>query len=220
MNTPPPVRAISKEQIAELPIRRYEGKVRLITTVPDLERARADLRQETVVGLDTETRPAFKKGETYLPCLVQAATARAVYLFQLRRVDVFPVINEMLSDARIVKAGVGLAYDVRQLKQVFPFDVNNVVDLGVIARRRGLGQTGVRNLAGMFLGFRIPKGNRTSNWAAPQLNPGQVAYAATDAWASRELYLKFESMGLLSQSPSPERGASEEAPVTESPEAT
>lgn len=220
MNTPPPLRAISKEQIAELPIRRYEGKVRLITTVPDLERARADLRQETVVGLDTETRPAFKKGETYLPCLVQAATARAVYLFQLRRVDVFPVINEMLSDARIVKAGVGLAYDVRQLKQVFPFDVSNVVDLGVIARRRGLGQTGVRNLAGMFLGFRIPKGNRTSNWAAPQLNPAQVAYAATDAWASRELYLKFESMGLLSQSPNPERDASEEARLTESPEAT
>lgn len=186
--------------MAELPIRRYEGKVRLITTVPDLEQARADIRKETVVGLDTETRPSFRKGETYLPCLVQAATARAVYLFQLSRVDVFPVINELLAEARIVKAGVGLAHDVRQLKLVFPFDVNNVVDLGVVARRRGLGQTGVRNLAGMFLGFRIPKGNRTSNWAAPQLNPAQIAYAATDAWACRELYLKFESLGLLSHS--------------------
>jgi len=200
---------ISKEALNELPIRRYEGKVRLITTVPELERARADLRQETVVGLDTETRPAFKKGETYLPCLVQAATAHAVYLFQLSRVDVIPVINEMLAEARIVKAGVGIAYDVKQLKEVFPFTVNNAVDLGVIARRRGLAQSGVRNLAGLMLGYRIPKGNRTSNWAAAQLSPAQIAYAATDAWASRELYLEFEKRGLLQgtgtspQSPGP-----------------
>jgi ribonuclease D len=49
----------------------------------------------------------------------------------------------------------------------------------------------------MFLGFRIPKGNRTSNWAAPRLSPAQINYAATDAWASRELYLRFEKEGLL-----------------------
>lgn len=191
------MQSISKETLNALPIRRYEGTVRLVTTLPDLEQARADLRQETVVGLDTETRPAFRKGEAYLPCLVQAATARAVYLFQLTRVDVIPVINEMLSEARIVKAGVGLAHDVRQLKEVFPFTVNNVVDLGVVARRRGLAQSGVRNLAGLLLGFRIPKGNRTSNWAVPQLNPAQINYAATDAWACRELYLEFVRRGLL-----------------------
>jgi ribonuclease D len=60
-----------------------------------------------------------------------------------------------------------------------------------------MGQSGVRNLAGMLLGFRIPKGNRTSNWAAPHLSPAQINYAATDAWACRELYLKFESERLL-----------------------
>jgi ribonuclease D len=81
---------------------------------------------------------------------------------------------------------------------VFPFTVANVLDLGVVARRRGLGQTGVRNLAGILLGFRIPKGNRTSNWATPRLSPAQITYAATDAWACRELYLRFESLGLLS----------------------
>ena len=171
--------------------------MRLFTTVPDLEQARADIRQEQVVGLDTETRPSFRKGEIYLPCLVQAATARAVYLFQLSRVDVIPVINELLAEARIVKTGVGLAHDLQKLKEVFPFTVNNTVDLGVIARRRGLGQSGVRNLAGMLLGFRIPKGNRTSNWAAPQLSPAQITYAATDAWACRELYLEFEKRGFL-----------------------
>jgi len=193
------MQVISKEALNELPVRRYEGKVRLIATVPDLEQARADLRQEAVVGLDTETRPSFRKGEVHLPCLVQAATARAVYLFQLSRVDVIPIINELLAAPQTVKTGVGLAHDLRQLKQVFPFEVENVVDLGVVARRGGLGQSGVRNLAGMLLGFRIPKGNRTSNWATPQLSPAQIAYAATDAWACRELYLEFEKRGLLQE---------------------
>lgn len=194
------MRVISREQLAELPIRRYEGRVSLVETARELELAREDIRQERVVGLDTETRPAFRKGEVYLPCLVQAATANAVYLFQLSRLDVFPALVELLAKPEVVKAGIGLQHDLRQLKQVFPFDVENILDLGVIARRRGLGQTGVRNLAGMFLGFRIPKGNRTSNWATPRLSPAQVNYAATDAWACRELYLRFESEGLLKNS--------------------
>ena len=191
------MQSISKEALANLPIRRYEGRVSLVETAQELGEARADIRQERVVGLDTETRPSFKKGEVHLPCLVQAATARAVYLFQLSRLDVFPALVELLSKPELVKTGVGLAYDLQQLKQVFPFTVQNVLDLGVVARRRGLGQTGVRNLAGMFLGFRIPKGNRTSNWAAPRLSPAQINYAATDAWACRELYLRFETDGLL-----------------------
>jgi len=191
------MRSISKEDLAQLPIRRYEGKVSLVETSRELEQARADIRQERVVGLDTETRPSFKKGEVHLPCLVQAATAQAVYLFQLSRLDVFPALVELLAKPQVIKTGVGLAYDLRQLKLVFPFTVENIVDLGVVARRRNLGQTGVRNLAGMLLGFRIPKGNRTSNWAAPRLSPAQINYAATDAWACRELYLKFETLGLL-----------------------
>ena len=191
------MRSISREDLNNLPIRRYEGRVSLVQTTRELGEAREDLRQERVVGLDTETRPSFTKGETYQPCLVQAATANAVYLFQLSRLDVFPALVELLAAPGIVKAGVGIAHDMRQLKLVFPFTVANVVDLGVVARRRGLGQTGVRNLAGLLLDFRIPKGNRTSNWAAPRLSPQQINYAATDAWASRELYLKFEADGLL-----------------------
>lgn len=195
------VRSISREDIANLPIRRYEGKVCLVATPHDLEHALADIRQESVVGLDTETRPSFRKGESHLPCLVQAATARAVYLFPFRRLDVFPVLAELLAEPRIVKAGVALAHDLRRLKLLFPFREKNVLDLGGVARRCGLRQTGVRNLAGIFLGFRIPKGARTSNWAAPHLSAAQITYAATDAWACRELFLRFQSLGLLRAKP-------------------
>jgi ribonuclease D len=192
-------RAISREDMARLPIRRYDGDVCLVSTPRDLERALADLRQERVVGFDTETRPAFRKGESHLPCLAQAATAHTVYLFQLRRLDAFPMLAELLGEAGTVKVGVALAHDLRALKLLFPFMQQNVLDLEAVARRCGLGQTGLRNLAGMVLGFRIPKGASTSNWAAPQLSPAQITYAATDAWACRELYLRFESLGLLQE---------------------
>jgi ribonuclease D len=202
------VRAISREEMARLPIRRYEGEVCLVARPRDLERALADIRQEGVVGFDTETRPAFKRGETHLPCLVQAATARAVYLFQLRQIEVFPVLAELLAQPRTVKVGVALANDLRPLKRLFPFAEQNVLDLGVVARRCSLTQTGLRNLAGIFLGFRIPKGARTSNWAATHLSAAQVTYAATDAWACRELFLHFQRLGLVPPKTSGTIGAS------------
>jgi ribonuclease D len=189
--------AISREAMASLPIRRYEGRVCVVTTRTELNEALADIQQEQVVGFDTETRPAFKKGERYLPALMQVATAHAVYLFQLRRVDVIPGLADMLSEPRITKAGVAVAHDLKTLKEVFSFVEKSVVDVGVVARRYGLEQTGVRNLAGIFLGCRVTKGARTSNWAATMLTPTQITYAATDAWIGRELYLRFKSLGLV-----------------------
>lgn len=189
--------AISREAMAILPIRRYDGPVCVVATRTELNDALADIQQESVVGFDTETRPAFKKGERYDPALVQVATARAVYLFQLRRVDVIPGLADMLAAPGIVKAGVAVARDLKELKEVFSFAERSVVDLGVIAKRYGLEQTGVRNLAGIFLGCRVTKGARTSNWAATTLTPTQIAYAATDAWIGRELYLRFKHLALL-----------------------
>jgi ribonuclease D len=191
------VRAISREDMALLPIRRYEGEVSMASSHGDIERALDDIRQESVIGFDTETRPAFQKGESHLPCLVQVATARRVHLFALRQPDAFPLLAEMLEEPRSVKAGVGLANDLRCLREVFAFAEKNVLDLGVVARRLGLTQTGLRNLAGIFLGFRVPKGARTSNWAAPRLSAAQINYAATDAWACRELLLRFRDLNLL-----------------------
>jgi ribonuclease D len=190
-------RSISREHLVKLPIRRYAGRVCVVATPEELEAARSDLASEHLVGLDTETRPAFKKGERHLPALVQVATGRAVYLFQLRRAECHPVLAALLADPRCVKAGVSLADDLRALKAVFPFEPHNILDLGRAARHAGLHQSGVRNLAGIFLEFRIPKGTQTSNWARQELSPAQIAYAATDAWACRELYVKFQSLGML-----------------------
>jgi ribonuclease D len=188
-------RFISREEINALPIRRWEGEVRVVASAHEAARALAEIREETVTGFDTETRPAFRPGESYPPSLAQLPTARAVYLFQVRHREVAAAVAEVLAAEPIVKAGVGLADDLKALKKVIGFTEKSTLDLGAAAVRHGLKQSGVRSLAALFLGFRIPKGTKTSNWARPRLTPQQVAYAATDAWACRELYVRFRTLG-------------------------
>jgi ribonuclease D len=190
------LRQISREEVNALPIRRYEGPVHVIAAAGELAPAMDDILQETLVGFDTETRPAFRPGESYPPSLAQVATARAVYLFQVQRAEIAAAVARMLSEEHIVKAGVGMADDLKSLKKVVAFHEKSIADLGTLAQRHGLKQSGVRNLAGLFLGFRIPKGTKTSNWSRQKLSEQQIVYAATDAWACRELYLKFRELGL------------------------
>jgi ribonuclease D len=198
-DTAPPafVRRVSREAMNALPIRRYEGPVHVVTDAAQVRLATQDILQQDVIGFDTETRPAFARGESYLPSLVQFATANAVYLLQLAHQELFAATREILASEKTVKAGVSVADDLRNLKRLFDFDERSVIDLGKVAERNGLKQTGVRNLAGMFLGARIPKGAKITNWAARRLTPHQITYAATDAWACRELYLRFDELGMI-----------------------
>ena len=191
------VKRISREEMNQLPIRRYEGSVYVVARHPDLQHAMRDILQESVVGFDTEARPAFSPGESYPPSLVQFATASAVYLLQVQQQDLHGAMAEVLSSQKIIKVGVSVTDDIRNLKKLVEFDERSVVDLGKIAKRHGLKQTGVRNLAGIFLGARIPKGAKTTNWAVRRLTPQQIAYAATDAWACRELYLRFKELQMV-----------------------
>jgi ribonuclease D len=191
------IRAITKDEIANLAIRRYEGDICVVRTPQDVERAREELSRERFVGFDTETRPSFKKGQTHSPCLIQAATSNRVYLFRLRQESDFHVPSSLIGSPDIVKVGIGLTDDIRALNALYPVEARNMLDLGTVAKHCGLAQSGVRNLAGLFLNVRIPKSTKTSNWAAHELSSAQILYAATDAWICRQLFLRFVEIGMI-----------------------
>jgi ribonuclease D len=190
-------KSITRVDLAQLAVRSYEGPVSLVATADDLERARHELHRAHVVGIDTESPPAFRKGESHLPSLVQIATKHTVYLFQLKRMDCAEVLVELLQNPAIIKAGIGLRDDFIKLRQLFPFEETRILDLSAVARRHGMEQTGVRNLEALFLGFRISKGQSTSNWGREELTQNQIRYAATDAWVCLELYHCFQKKNLL-----------------------
>ena len=199
-------RKLSKEEINALPIRRYEGEVRLVRSEEELESALELLRGESVLGFDTETKPSFRKGKVNAPALIQLAAAEVVYLVQLLWVPMSAGLAELLASPHILKVGVSIHDDMRELQKKCPFTPGGVVDLGDVARAHRLETQGLRNLAANFFHCRISKGPQCSNWGLPVLAERQVIYAATDAWIGREVYLRMHELGLVPVIPSEEKG--------------
>ena len=182
---------LSRDEINQLPLRKYEGPIQLIRSDAELLSIEHDLARESLCGFDTETRPAFKKGRSYLPALMQFATDKMVYLFQLHPLTFPNALTRILANPKILKVGVALDKDLKELQKLAPFEPAGIIELSALAKQRGIGNRGLRGLAAYLLGFRISKRAKTSNWEREQLTETQIQYAATDAWVSREIYLKL-----------------------------
>lgn len=173
---------------------RWTGPTSVVQTKEELTAAMTRLTGHTLLGFDTETRPAYTKGESYSPSLLQLATETEVFIFQFKKLGLANPLRELLADRNIIKAGVALDYDIRELKKMAHFKAAGFMDLGDMAKKADIKNHGLRGLAAVMLGFRISKGAQTSNWANEVLAPHQIQYAATDAWVGRELYLALEQL--------------------------
>lgn len=185
---------ITKEEMQTRPVRKYPGRIHLIQRSEHLHLAVEHLEKEKVLGFDTETRPAFRSGQSYPPAVLQLVGERAAYIFQLRRCGLPKALRRLLANPKITKAGVAVDRDVQELKDLAPFKPAGFVDVGELARKAGCEKTGLRSLATLLLGFRVSKACQTSNWARETLTRAQIEYAATDAWVGRELYHKLRHL--------------------------
>lgn len=183
------------EEINAMPLARFEGEVRVIRRDAELREALAELGGESILGFDTETRPTFQKGKKNSPALIQLAAENRVYLIQLGWLPFGKECADLLANPEIVKVGAGIGDDMRVLSEIYPFEPRAVVDLGVLAERNNFQSRGLRTLAASLFGWRISKGPQCSNWSLRDLAPKQIAYAATDAWISRLIYLRMLELG-------------------------
>ncbi len=190
---------LPKEAVNALPLRRWEGPVRIIRDEAALDAALEELASETLLGFDTEKRPCFTKGHSEPTSLLQLGGAHTVFIFKLLELKRLPRrVAEILADPTIIKTGVAVRDDIRELREVLDFEPAGFVDLSEEARSSGVIACGLRNLAANFLGLRVSKKERCSNWARVELTHQQITYAATDAWVSRELYLAMRDAGVVS----------------------
>jgi len=187
-------KTISKEEIAELPIMAFDGKISVPLTRDQIEEAVSYLRQFKVLGFDTETRPNFRKGQHNTVALLQLSAGDRAFLFRLNKIRLPNLVKQLLADESIIKVGAAIHDDLKALVSLSPFVPGGFVDVQSMAKQVGIEQAGLRPLAAMLMGIRISKAQQTSNWEISYLTEAQLLYAATDAWVSLEIYNRLSDM--------------------------
>jgi ribonuclease D len=182
---------ITLEEINNLPLKSFEGKVTLLSDAQSVGKAFKEIEKHDVVGFDTETRPSFHKGQFYNVALLQIALSTKVYLVRLNETGITEDMVHFFENESILKAGVGVRDDIRIMQKLKRFNAGGFIELTTLAKDAGLQVESVKKLSALLLGFRISKSAQTSNWEATTLNEKQISYAATDAWVCLEIYKKL-----------------------------
>ena len=164
-----------------------------------INEAAIKLNKEKIIGFDTETKPSFKKGEYFHPSLIQLATENDAYLFQLNKNQKIFKILKIFENSNIIKTGVAIERDLKDLNKIFTFKPKNFVELSTIAKNNDIENLGLRSLTALFFESKLSKKEQISNWAKNNLTESQIKYAATDAWISRKLYICFLELGLINK---------------------
>jgi len=184
-------KSITKEEINSLPILKYQGEIKLISDLQSAQSAAQHLQKEKILGFDTETRPAFVKGQKYKVSLLQLASEHTSYVFQLKKIGLIKPLVNILADPKIIKTGVAVRDDIIALQGLSSFDPGNFIDLATEAKSKGIQNFGLNALTAIFFQHRLSKKIKTSNWEKEHLTPAQIHYAALDAWVGLQIYKKM-----------------------------
>ena len=167
----------------------FPGRIFVIYTESDAEKAVAYLKDQRIVGVDTETRPSFKRGTTHKGALLQISTQDTCFLFRLNRIGMPDSLQEFLMSDTL-KIGLSLKDDFNSLRkrQDMHPDRGNWIELQEYVGKFGIEDRSLQKIYANLFGEKISKNQRLSNWEADVLSEGQKLYAATDAWACVEIY--------------------------------
>lgn len=182
---------IDKEIVKDLPIAQTDCQIELIDSPDEVDKAVKYLLRSKVVGFDTESKPSFTKGKSNKIALMQISTQKRCFLFRLQMIGKNQRLKEFLENENIKKIGVAIHGDLRNLRVWSKFEPKNFVDLQNIVGDYGIEELGLQKIYAIVFGKKISKSQQLSNWEAKILNCAQQVYAATDAWACRQIYLKL-----------------------------
>lgn len=186
--------SFDKKTINGLPRILFPGKVVVIDKPEDTDAAVNFLLEHAILGVDTETRPAFSKGQHYKVSLLQVSTHDTCYLFRLHLTGMTPSIIRLLEDKKVPKIGLSWHDDLLQLHKRCDFKPGYFVELQEVATKFGIKDLSLQKLYANLFHQKISKAQRLSNWEASELKESQCLYAATDAWSCINLYEEFQRL--------------------------
>lgn len=191
-------RKYDKTKIGSLPRVSFEGRIVTVITEKEAEKAVDYLLSQPILGIDTETRPSFKKGHVNEVALLQVSTHDVCFLFRLNLIGMSAAVIRLLEDTTVPKIGLSLRDDLMMLGRRAEFSRGRFIDLQNHVEEIGVEDMSLQKLYANFFGQKISKRDRLSNWEAEILKDKQKVYAATDAWACIMLYeelMRLEQTG-------------------------
>lgn len=185
---------IEKSEVAQMPTLVYPGRIITIDTASEVDKAVKALSKEKILGLDTETRPAFRKGVHYNVSLLQLSTADTCFLIRLCRTGMPDSLIALLEDKEIMKIGVSLHDDYQALARRKKFKAGGFFDLQKYVSTFGIEEMSLQKIYAIIFGERISKSQQLTNWEHDVLTDKQKQYAATDAWACLKIYNRLKEL--------------------------
>ncbi|WOH09564.1 hypothetical protein DCAR_0729021 [Daucus carota subsp. sativus] len=168
--------------------------IKWVDDARDLHDAIGHIEGCEVVGLDSESKPIYKKGMKQKVCILQISAEKMVYILDLIKLfeDVPDVLDNCLSrlfHSRILKLGYDFENDMMQLAISYEGlkcfqHCERLLDFRNSSHKRG----GLSGLAKKILGAEIDKTRRVSNWEQRPLTQKQLEYAALDAAVLLKIY--------------------------------
>ena len=180
--------SITNDDIRDLPLLGFEGEIIVVEDENSFFEAIQMLKNESILGFDTETKPTFRKGEYNPTAMIQLSTMEQAILFRLNKVGYRKPLVDLMADANVLKLGISIDDDIKALRKLRNFNPSGFTDLNTLAKEMGVKHIGVKKLTAIFLEYRISKGQQTSNWENETLTKAQEKYAATDAWICLKIY--------------------------------
>lgn len=177
-----------KATINALPLVEYPYKINVILNEYEAERAVDYLLTCDILGVDTETKPAFRRGQNHKVALLQVATREQCFLFRLNHLGLPQSIIRLLSNRMVPMVGLSWHDDIMSLHRRAEFTPGWFIDIQNIIGNIGIEDKSLQKLYANLFGEKISKRQRLTNWEADVLSDKQKEYAAIDAWACINLY--------------------------------
>ena len=183
-----------KSKISLLPRVTFPGKIVVVLNEYEAEKAVNYLLSKDIIGIDTETRPVFKKGQRRKVALLQACDHEVCFLFRLNIIGIPNCIKRFLEDTTVAKIGLSLSDDILMLHQRVDFKPGYFIDLQDYVKSLGIEDMSLQKLYANVFHERITKREQLSNWENEILNDKQKLYASTDAWTCIKLYERLHEL--------------------------
>lgn len=184
----------NKEAVNNLPLASFPGRIIVIITEKAAEKAVDYLLSCEILGIDTETRPAFKRGVAHKVALLQVSSRDTCFLFRLNQIGLCAPIIKLLENTKVPMIGLSWHDDLHMLHRRGNFTNGFFIDLQHMVGDIGIKDLALQKIWANLFGEKISKRQRLTNWEADILNDSQKRYAALDAWACVMIYEEIERL--------------------------